>query len=234
MSIAIKTRPPNRIPPLANGDHLDQPTFHTRYEAMPEDYRAELIGGVVYMASPQKIPHSKVHKLVTLWLNEYEVATPGTEWLANNTQILGPDSEPEPDASLYITPECGGQVWEDEDEYMHGAPELVVEVSAATESIDLNRKKLDYQKAGVREYVVLTLRMQHVFWFVRERGKYREVSLPDDGVFRSRVFPGLWLEADAMIRSRRREVLNALRRGLETPEHAAFVEKLKVQARKKP
>jgi hypothetical protein len=41
------------LPPLVNGDHLDQPTFHERHEAMP-DVRAELIGGFVYMSSPQK------------------------------------------------------------------------------------------------------------------------------------------------------------------------------------
>ena len=51
------------LPPLENGDHLDQQTFHARYQAMPEDCRAELIGGIVYMASPQKAPHSKAQQL---------------------------------------------------------------------------------------------------------------------------------------------------------------------------
>src|SRR5271156_1111031 len=40
------------LPPLENGDHLDQPTFHARYEAMPSGTRAQLIGGIVYMGSP--------------------------------------------------------------------------------------------------------------------------------------------------------------------------------------
>src|SRR5436309_11234578 len=93
------------LPPLENGDQLDQKTFHARYEAMPEDCRAELIGGIVYMASPQKLPHSRAHRLVVRWLDEYAEATPGTDTLLNNTQILGPESEPEPDACLFITPE---------------------------------------------------------------------------------------------------------------------------------
>jgi hypothetical protein len=48
-------KPPQskRLLPLENGDHLDQPTFHARYQAMPEHCRAELIGGIVYMPSPQ-------------------------------------------------------------------------------------------------------------------------------------------------------------------------------------
>ncbi len=164
------------LPPLENGDQLDQKTFHARYEAMPEDCRAELIGGIVYMPSPQKVPHSKAQQLVVRWLDEYAEATPGTEALLNNTQILGPDSEPEPDACLFITPEYGGQVYLDENDYLHGAPELVVEVSSSTESIDLHRKKRDYEKAGVREYAVLALRTQQVFWFVGRGGHLNGVA----------------------------------------------------------
>jgi Uma2 family endonuclease len=228
-----KSPRPRSLPPLENGDQLDQPTFHARYQAMPEDSRAELIGGIVYMASPQKVPHSKAQQLVVRWLDEYVEATPGTDALLNNTQILGPDSEPEPDACLFITPERGGQVYLDEDEYLNGAPELVVEVSSSTESIDLHRKKHDYEKAGVREYVVLALRMQQVFWFVRQRGKYKEVPLPRDGVFRSRVFPGLWLDAEGLLGNIRQRVLAALKQGLATPEHAAFVARLEKQTSKK-
>jgi Uma2 family endonuclease len=222
-----------RLPPLENGDQLDQKTFHARYEAMPEDCRAELIGGIVYMPSPQKVPHSRARKLVLRWLDEYTEATPGTETLANNTQILGPDSEPEPDACLFIEPEFGGQVYMDEDEYLNGSPELIVEVSSSTASIDLHRKKHDYQKAGVREYVVLALRLQQVFWFIRQRGKYREVALPTDGIFRSREFPGLWLDAEAMLRNQRQGVLAALKQGLATSEHTAFLAKLQKQASRK-
>jgi Uma2 family endonuclease len=230
-----KAKPPRSraLPPLENGDRLDQETFHTRYEAMPEDCRAQLIGGIVYMPSPQKLPHSKAQHLVVCWLGEYAGATPGTDALVNNTQILGPESEPEPDACLFIAPEYGGRVRVDKDEYLHGSPEMIVEVSSSTESIDLHRKKDDYEKAGVREYVVLALRMQQVFWFVRRRGRYREAPLPADGVFRSAVFPGLWLDAEAVLRNDRRRVLAALRQGLATPEHEAFVARLEKRASRK-
>lgn len=221
------------LPPLENGDRLDQKTFHARYEAMPENCRAELIGGIVHMPSPQKFPHGEAQQLVVRWLDEYAEATPGTKALLNTTQILGPDSEPEPDACLFIAPAYGGRVSVDENEYLHGAPELIVEVSWSTESIDLHRKKLDYQKAGVREYVVLALRMQQVFWFVRSRGKYKDVPLPRDGIFRSRAFPGLWLDAEAMLRHHRPGVLAALQQGLATSEHTAFVAKLAKQTSRK-
>jgi Uma2 family endonuclease len=232
MATVIRQPRARLLPPLENGDHLDQKTFHARYEAMPEDCRAELIGGIVYMASPQKGTHSEAQLLISRWLDEYAEATPGTKALVNNTQILGPDSEPEPDGCLFIAPEYGGQVYLDENDYYNGSPEFIIEVGSATESIDLNRKKIDYQRAGVREYVVLALRTQQVFWFVRQRGKYREVPLPADGIFRSKTFPGLWLDAEAILRSDRRRVLAALRQGLATSEHAVFVAKLEKQASK--
>jgi Uma2 family endonuclease len=124
-------------------------------------------------------------------------------------------------------------VFQDQDEYLHGPPELIVEVSSSTESIDLHRKLLDYEKAGVREYVVLALRTQQVFWHIRQRGKYREISLATDGVFRSRQFPGLWLDAEAMLRGQRQRLLAVLKQGLATPEHAAFVARLEKQAPRK-
>src|SRR5713226_7672880 len=80
------------LPALENGDHLDQKTFHERYEAMP-DVRAELIGGIVYLSSPMKRPHGRYGILLSRWLGEYEEATPGTEALAGATHLLGPESE---------------------------------------------------------------------------------------------------------------------------------------------
>jgi Uma2 family endonuclease len=219
------------LPPLANGDHLDQKTFHERYEAMPADCRAELIGGIVYMASPQKSRHGKHHFRLAHWLGEYEAATPGVEGHINTTQILGDDAEPQPDAGLFVLPEYGGEVWEDEDEYLHGTPEWLGEISDSTESIDLNRKKRDYEIAGVREYMVVAVRMRRVFWFVRNRGKFKELLPDDDGILRSVVFPGLWLDPEALLKRNGRRLLSVLRQGIASPEHAVFVAKLTAKKR---
>jgi hypothetical protein len=214
------------LPPLENGDHLDQKTFHARYEAMPAHIRAELIGGIVYLSSPRKRRHGRYGAPFIHWLGEYEEATPGTEVLVGTTNILGPASEPEPDGCLIILPEHGGQTWEDKDGYLNGAPEFVGELSYATESIDLHAKKLDYQKAGVREYLVMALRQNKLFWFARRKGKFQDLTPGSDGIFRSEVFPGLWLDGAAFLQRDSKRLLAVLRKGLAKPEHAAFVRKL--------
>jgi Uma2 family endonuclease len=214
------------VPPIENGDRLDQKTFHERYESMEEDVRAELIGGIVYMASPQKLPHSKTTKLVGRWLDEYEENTPGTESYPGASDILGPDSQPEPDHCLIVLPGCGGQTSTNKKGYFVGAPELVVETSATTESRDLHQKKADYEKAGVREYVVAALRSERVFWFILRAGEFATLKPGSDGIIRSRIFPGLWLDPEALLGRDRKSLLAALAQGLATPEHQAFVAKL--------
>jgi len=225
-SIALHGR---HLPPLEAGDHLDQATFHARYEAMPPGFRAELIGGVVFVPSPLRKEHGRHHALVMGWLINYWIATPGTETLDNTTAILGDDSEPQPDAALIIEPECGGQTSVSEDGYATGPPEFIVEVASSSESIDLHAKRLDYEQAGVLEYVVVVLRQHVVRWFILQDGTYQEVGADASGLFKSTVFPGLWLDAPALLRCDGRQVMAALQQGLEAPEHAAFVQQLQAR-----
>src|SRR5262249_1552376 len=148
-----KGRPPT-LPPLETGMRLTQAEFHRRYEQYPDKVKAELIGGIVYMASPLRRPHGKHHVALSgvFWL--YENATPGVEVLDNTTTILGETSEPQPDLTLRILPEWGGRSETTAEDYVQGGPELLAEISHGTKRLDLDFKRLDYEKAGVLEYVV--------------------------------------------------------------------------------
>jgi Uma2 family endonuclease len=214
------------LPPLEQGDHLDQKTFHARYEAMPEGVRAELIGGVVYMPSPLKPPHGRMQPQLMGWLWTYEQATPGTELYDNTTAILGPDSEPQPDACLIVSPEKGGQMHVNEEGYLEGPPEIIAEVASSSESYDLHSKKRDYERAGVKEYLVVALRQSQVYWFISRRGQFAEMAPGPDGIMRSEVFAGLWLDPAALLRRDSARLLEVLRQGLATAEHAAWVARL--------
>ncbi|ETW93224.1 MAG: hypothetical protein ETSY1_40120, partial [Candidatus Entotheonella factor] len=110
--------------------------------------------------------------------------------------------------------------------YTVGPPELIIEVASSSESIDLNAKRRDYEHAGVLEYVVLAIRQQAVRWFVLREGAYQEMQVDAKGIFKSTVFPGLWLDQEALCQLDVAQVLATLRQGLESPEHAAFVQQL--------
>jgi Uma2 family endonuclease len=211
--------PPNT---LVEGQRLDQPTFHALYESMPIGIRAELIGGVVYMPSPVGLAHGLAQVPVIVWLDYYAENTPGVQVLDNATTVLGWKSEPQPDGLLRILPDFGGKTW-DERGFIHGAPELVVEVAKATRFVDLGPKLADYEQAGVREYIVHAIDPDEIFWFGQEQGVLVQRSIGVDGLYRSTVFPGLWLDPQVLLKGDRPRLRAVIDLGCATPEHSAFV-----------
>jgi Uma2 family endonuclease len=224
MSTANRPRPPV-LPLLAAGQRLDRATFHERYEMMPPGTRAELIGGIVYMPSPLSFDHGKRDGKVSDWLGRYEYFTSGVERALNATVMLDEYGEPQPDCLLLLSEGLGGQT-RIVDGYVLGAPELVVEVSKSTRATDLGPKKKDYERTGVREYLFVGIEPDEIRWFRREGETLVEVMPDPDGVYRSQVFPGLWLDPEALLRGDMPRVFATLDLGLATPEHAKFVEQL--------
>jgi Uma2 family endonuclease len=214
------------LPSLAAGQRLDQPTFHERYEAMPPETRAELVGGVVYMPSPVSKDHGEDDNDVSGWLFYYKVYTPGVSTPNTATVKLDPKGEPQPDCQLRVPRELGGQTYVDADGYIAGAPELVVEIARASRNYDLNQKKADYERAGVTEYVVVAVDSSEIHWFNRRGDHFEDRPPGEDGIYRSEVFPGLWLDAHALFAENRQRMIKVLEQGLATPDHAAFAAKL--------
>jgi Uma2 family endonuclease len=229
------TRPPvsesDALARLVTGARMDQKTFHALYLKTPEKFKAELIGGVVHVASPVNSRHGFPHAKLIHWLSAYADETEGLRVAAGTTNILGDESEPQPDAFLMIDRKLGGAARANREGYIEGPPELVAEVSHTTLALDLNAKRTDYERAGVKEYVVVDVPERAIHWFVRRRGTFAELPSGDDGVFRSPTFPGLCLSAAAFFQTSPRPLIDLLKTGLATPEHAAFVAKL--AARKK-
>jgi Uma2 family endonuclease len=214
------------LQPLVPNERLDQPTFHARYEASPPNVRAELIEGIVYMSSPTKMPHSDAHLEVCHWLATYRDASLGIKVCITPTVILGPQSEPEPDVCLVIDSAVGGRT-QVQDDYIVGPPELLVEIADSTEPIDLNAKKRDYERAGVTEYLVVALRQRRVHWFALRDGNFVDLAPGADGVLRSEKFPGLWLDPAALLARDSQRLLEVLRSGLASSEHATWVSKVR-------
>src|SRR3954466_2151608 len=163
-----------RLPLLVAGQRLDQPTFHERYEAMPPETRAELVGGVVYMPSPLRTDHGKPSFDVAGWLFTYKFRTPNVEGAENATVKLDFAGEVQPDCQLFIPSELGGQSRIDANGYLTGAPEFIVKVSRSSRRFDLSVKKADYERAGVQEYLVVELEPDRIHWFIRRGGRFEE------------------------------------------------------------
>ncbi len=215
------------VPPLENGDCLTRPEFERRYHAMPHVKKAELVEGVVYMPSPVGHgKHGKPHAFLVGWLVQYFAATPGVEIGDNSSVRLDLDNMPQPDVFLMIPRVHGGQASVDEDDFIAGAPELVVEVAASSVSYDLHDKLDAYRRNGALEYITWRVLDQAVDWRVLRDGRYELLTPGEDGVLRSEVFPGLWLEPTALLRGELAVVLEVLQQGLASPAHAAFVARL--------
>jgi Uma2 family endonuclease len=222
---------PPAVPLLENGEKLTQTEFHRRYAVYPGDVKFELIGGTVYMASPLRRPHAVYGEELSFAFGVYRRATPGVELLPNATAILGKKSEPQPDLALRILPDFGGRTEDTEDEYVKGPPELLAEIAYSTRAIDLHLKKEDYQRARVLEYLVVSLEEKQLYWFRFPSGTALK---PDrQGIYRSRVFPGLWIDGQALLARDSARIMEVVQRGLAHPSHAAFVKRLQAARRRK-
>ncbi|MBD2443263.1 MAG: Uma2 family endonuclease [Dolichospermum sp.] len=213
------------IPPLENGDKLTRHEFERRYHAMPNLKKAELIEGVVYVASPVRAKqHGKPHARIMGWLIAYEAATPGVEALDNTTVLLDTDNEPQPDALLRI--ETGGQSRINKDDYVEGAPELIVEIAASSASYDLHEKLKVYRRNQVQEYLIWRVYDYQFDWFRLQQGEYIQLQPNADNIICSQIFPGLWLDKIALLGGDLGTVLAVLQQGLASPEHENFISRL--------
>lgn len=220
-------KPAWRTPPLESGDRLTRAEFERRYMLHPELKKAELIEGVVYVASPLRVKqHGEPHSHIITWLGVYLASTPGLRMADSSTYRLDDENEPQPDVSVWIDQPGQGGAQIDADDYLVGTPELLVEVAASTASIDLGDKKRAYQRQGVQEYLVLQVYEQQVSWFTWRDGEYHEIVADEQGILCSRIFPGLWLDPAKFWAGDIGGLLATLQAGLATPAHSAFVENL--------
>lgn len=214
------------LPPLESGDRLSRDEFEQRYEAMPHLKKAELIEGVVYVGSPVRVSgHARPHAYIITIIGNYIFATPGTEIADNGSvRIDEDDNEPQPDVFLWIDTPGKGQAQIDDDDYLVGAPELIIEVAASSASYDLHDKLEMYRHNGVQEYGVWRTYQGKFDWFRLEGDDFQRIIPDAKGVIASSAFPGLWLNVTALLAGDLTAVMADLQAGLQSAEHRQFVE----------
>ena len=214
---------------LSNGDCMQQEEFHRLYQQAPSRFRAELINGIVYVSEPVSEGHGYNHTRLSSIFDAYSASTPGTRVCDNSTVILSEEDEVQPDLFLRILPAYKGQTQDvtrgsQQLGYVKGAPELVAEIASSSRAIDLHIKQKRYQLAGVLEYIVVCLEPLHILWFnLSER---RLIDCDSEGIFRSTVFPGLWIHRDGLLQLDYQLTMKALNLGIASNEHDAFTMKL--------
>ena len=213
----------NKVPPLRAGMKLTRDEFLRRWEMHPEIKKAELIGGVVYMPSPVSPEHGDSESDLGLWLGTYRINTPGTASGHNTTTLMREDA-PQPDVNLRILREFGGASWV-EKKRPWGAPELMTEVCLSRADYDLRVKYKLFEAAGVQEYLALLVGKE-IRWHRLVDSRYQLLQPDADGIWRSRVFPGLWLDGRALLGHDMPRVMVVLQQGLATEEHQKFVAEL--------
>jgi hypothetical protein len=210
-------------PPLIPGERLAQPEFHLRYEAQADGRKFELIRGIVYPAPRRTIPEGTIHANLSMLLVPYQLPTPGVESLIRPTLIFGPEAEHQPSAVVRLLPEWGGQTRVNEERYIVGGPEFIIQIGGEQLELDLGDRRADCLEAGVCELLVIDVFGRRLRWFDLSAGG--EIPLRG-GVMRSRVFPGLWIAPAALFARDIPALTATLQQGIASGPHAKFVERL--------
>src|ERR1051325_5846217 len=202
-----------RNAPLANGDHLTRAEFERRFDATPHLKNAELIEGIVFIPPPPTLTyHAEPHSDLCCCLGTYAMGTPGVEGGSGSHLRLDFRNMPHADICLLIKPGHSGQVRIDSEGYIRGGPEIIGEIAASSASYDLHEKMRLYLKYQVREYLVWRTYDKAFDWFVLGKRKYNRLTPDSEGVFRSHIFPGLWLDAAALLKRDYATVTKVLKR----------------------
>ena len=191
---------------------------------MPELKKAELVEGKVFMGSPVSAAfHGEQDGICHVWLGTYAAHTPGVCFYPNTTLLLDSDNTFQPDGILCFTKDRHGRKRVNPEGYVMSPVELVIEVAATSESIDLGDKFDVYARCGIGEYLVWRTREEAFDWFILHGNRFRRQRPDARGILKSRAFPGLELDVQALLRLDVAQVLSTLQRTLATPAHAAFV-----------
>ena len=168
------------------------------------------------MASPLRALHGEAYGHMVGWLwNYYCIVTVGVSLYDNATIRLDDENEVQPDVAVCRAVADGGKTRMSADGYLEGPPELIVEIAASSASYDLHDKLHVYRRHGVREYIVWRVYDDELDWFALQAGEYVRLDADEDGILRSRVFPGLHLHVQALLEGDGATVLQELRQGLE-------------------
>jgi Uma2 family endonuclease len=166
-------------------------TFEDFCFLVKEDQKADLIDGVIYMASPDNTDANELFMwlggLLDLYVEENDL---GKVYGSRVAFRLDDYNGPEPDIA-FVRKDRLNRVARG---HVKGGPDLAVEiVSPDSVQRDYEKKRKLYERAKVREYwIVDELEQRVTLLRLGPGGKYREVR-PRKGELHSQAVPGFWI-----------------------------------------
>lgn len=177
-----------QVPPRIRSEKA---TFDDFMILVDEDEKADLLDGVIYMASPVSISHSDVraflHALLGMYVDERGLGRVFGEKVAFR---IGEHWSPEPDIGFV------SKARQDAIEKNHvvGAPDVAIEV-VSPDSIDRDYKQklVGYQMGVTQEYWIIDPDAEKAAFLLRQGAQFVEATLTGS-VFRSPAIPGFYLD----------------------------------------
>ena len=167
-------------------------TYEDFRALVPDRQKADLIDGVIYMASPDHTDANDLFVWMISLIHSYvESKQLGRVFGSRVACRLDDSNGPEPDI-LFIRNEHTDRIHRGS---VEGPPDLAIEI-VSPESVerDYEKKRKQYQRAGIPEYWIIDEEEKTVLLLrLDARGRYREVR-SRRGMLHSDALPGFWLD----------------------------------------
>jgi len=169
-------------------------TFEDFCRLVKDGEKADLIDGVIYMASPDNLDANSLFVwlvgLIHLYAEEYDL---GEVYGSRVAFRLSEKSGPEPD--IAFVKKVRGHLAQRG--YFDGEPDLAIEiVSPSSVERDYKKKRKLYQQFATKEYWIIDeVEEKVVMLRLGPNGKYREVR-PKNGQYHSKVLKGFWFRPE--------------------------------------
>ena len=188
-------------------------TFEEFCLLVKDGQKADLIDGVIYMASPDNNDANKLCVwLLTLMEMLVEDQDLGQMFVSRSAFRLDESNSPEPDIAFVRR----DRLHLVQRGFTDGPPDLAVEI-VSPESVerDYDKKRRQYQRAGVREYWIVDEIEEYVTLLrLAANHRYREIRARR-GVLTSEAMSGFWLRPEWLWQQPRPKVAAVLKQLLK-------------------